>query len=232
MNPTPNDEQIMWRVQAHDDPDAFTELVRRWRAPILRLCQRLLTDSHRAEDITQETFTRVFVHRRRYQPKSKFSTYLWRIALNLCHDEQRKLSRRLKHESTGSNPPAAFEVEQEPDDLPSPDRAAVLRESALAVRNAVHTLPEPLRTVLVLRHYEGLKLREIAEVLGIPEGTAKSRMAEALNTLRRCLEDQTTVRVQHRSALAQNNATKPQSSYDEPPVTRNLDVVPLPGGLA
>src|SRR5262245_43851913 len=88
------DEQAMWRVQMHDDAQAFAQLVSRWEQPIQRLCTRMLDDQHRAEDLTQEAFARVFARRKEYQPNGKFSTFLWRVALNLCYDELRRLKRR------------------------------------------------------------------------------------------------------------------------------------------
>src|SRR5687768_3488915 len=91
---TITDEQAMWRVKMEDDPQAFARLVERWQGPIQRLCARMLGDAHRAEDLTQEAFVRVFARRKDYEPVSRFSTFLWRIALNLCYDELRKIKRR------------------------------------------------------------------------------------------------------------------------------------------
>src|SRR5688572_29212 len=89
-----SDEQAMWRVKMDDDPQAFARLVDRWEKPIQRLCVRMLGDAHRAEDLTQEAFVRVFARRKDYEPAGKFSTFLWRIALNLCYDELRRIKRR------------------------------------------------------------------------------------------------------------------------------------------
>src|SRR5437867_8188319 len=72
------DEQAMWRVQAQDDTAAFAELVRRWQKPIQSLCARMTGDVHRAEDLAQETFTRLFAQRKKYQSSGKFSSYIWR----------------------------------------------------------------------------------------------------------------------------------------------------------
>src|SRR5215472_8843481 len=92
-----SDEQAMWRVQQADDEAAFALLVRRWEGPIQRLCERMTGDAHAAEDLAQETFVRVFAGRKEYQPDGKFSTWLWRIALNLCYDELRRRQRREKN---------------------------------------------------------------------------------------------------------------------------------------
>jgi RNA polymerase sigma-70 factor (ECF subfamily) len=183
-----SDEQAMWRVQMHDDASAFAELVRRWQEPVQRLCTRMTGDSHRAEDLTQEAFTRVFARRKVYQASSKFSTYLWRVALNLCYDELRR-TRRYQVVSFDAEPTgtAADRVDEPVAQEPGPADAALASEQAELVRQALLRLPESHRSVIVLRHYHDLKFREIAEVLGIPEGTVKSRTMEALGQLARLL---------------------------------------------
>src|ERR1700743_1334473 len=89
-----SDEQAMWRVKMDDDAQAFAQLVRRWEKPIQSLCARMVGDAHRGEDLTQEAFARVFAGRKDYQASEKFSTFLWRVALNLCYDDLRKTGRR------------------------------------------------------------------------------------------------------------------------------------------
>ena len=183
-----SDEQSMWRVQTEDDERAFALLVRRWEGPIQRLCLRMTGDAHRGEDLTQETFVRVFAKRKDYQPNGKFSTWLWRIALNLCYDELRRRQRREEFslDDAGGEPLAVMEAVAAPE--PAPDKSLAQRERGELVRRALMRLPESYRVVLVLRHYEDLKFREIAEVLGVPEGTVKSRMAEALTQMGRMLK--------------------------------------------
>jgi RNA polymerase sigma-70 factor, ECF subfamily len=178
------DEQAMWRVKMDDDAEAFADLVARWEKPIQRLCARMLGDIHRGEDLTQEAFARVFARRKNYEPTSKFSTFLWRVALNLCYDELRKINRRGEFsldESSANDDAPPLEVLDSTE--PGPDSRLVAHERAETVRRALLELSEPYRVVVVLRHYEGLKFREIADVLAIPEGTVKSRMAEALSQL-------------------------------------------------
>jgi RNA polymerase sigma-70 factor (ECF subfamily) len=180
-----SDEQAMWRVQMQDDAEAFALLVERWETPILNLCTRMLGDSHRGEDLSQEAFVRVFAKRKEYEPRGKFSTFLWRVALNLCYDELRKRERR--RETVLAFDGEESELIVAADELP-PDVALARGEAAERVRRALMKIPETYRSVLVLRHYEDLKFREIAEVLGIPEGTVKSRMAEGLSQMARLLE--------------------------------------------
>lgn len=180
---TVSDEQAMWRVQMNDDADAFALLVERWEAPIQNLCTRMLGDRHRGEDLSQEAFSRLFARRKDYVASGKFSTFLWRVALNLCYDELRKRERRNEVDLAEESEHASAAVV----DHATPDLAMARRETADLVRVALLKLPETYRSVLVLKHYEGLKFREIAEVLGIPEGTVKSRTAEALAQMSRLL---------------------------------------------
>jgi len=184
-----NDEQLMWRVKLDDDASAFARLVERWQKPIERLCFRMTGDVHRAEDLTQTAFTRVFTRRAEWEPTGKFSTFLWRVALNLCHDDLRRQQRRGEFsldaliELNSAKAEEGFVAGE-----PTPDAQAESQERGELVRRALAELPAHYREVVVLRHYEGLKFREIGDVLGIPEGTVKSRMAEALGQLTRLLK--------------------------------------------
>ena len=181
------DEQAMWRVQTQDDHRAFAQLVDRWTGPIRDLCCRMTGDVHRGEDLKQETFARIFEKRRSYRQSGRFSTWLWRVALNVCYDELRRARRReeVPLEVEGEE---GFVSNEGPTGNASPDLHLVAREESELVRQALLRLPEIYRTVLVLRHYESLKLAKIAEVLEIPEGTVNSRMAEGLARLSRILE--------------------------------------------
>src|SRR6185503_9436792 len=171
-----SDEQAMWRVQMQDDAEAFALLVERWEGPIQNLCTRMLGDAHRGEDLAQEAFARVFARRKDYEPRGRFSTFLWRVALNLCYDELRRRERRRETELDLEEPGYVSE------ELP-PDVSLAREETADRVRHALMKVSETYRSVLILRHYEDLKFREIADVLDIPEGTVKSRMAEGLSQL-------------------------------------------------
>ena len=182
------DEQAMWRVQMNDDHQAFARLVARWEKPIFRLCARLTGDIHRGEDLKQEAFSKVFAKRKDYRATSKFSTWLWRIALNLCYDELRRRQRLAKQlvdigleEQHVATPEFASEQ-------PGPDLRLVQQEENEAIRKALLSLDEELRTVVVLRFCEGLKFREIAELLDLPESTVHSKTAAGLARLARIIE--------------------------------------------
>jgi RNA polymerase sigma-70 factor (ECF subfamily) len=90
-----SDEQAMWRVHAQGDAAAFAQLMRRWEKPIQNLCARMTGDAHHAQDMAQDVFARVFAKRAEYKPTAKFSTWIWRIALNRSYDELRRRRLRL-----------------------------------------------------------------------------------------------------------------------------------------
>jgi RNA polymerase sigma-70 factor (ECF subfamily) len=178
--PAMSDEQAMRQLRLGGDHAAFAELMRRWERPIRRLCIRMTCDEHRGEDLAQEAFARVFAKRRQFQEGAKFSTWLWRIALNLCLEDGRRRRARPAED-------AAADVDGGHRE-PAPDARAEQREQAELVRRALLRLSDDYRAVVVLREYEGLKYREIAELLDVPEGTVKWRMAQALDQLSRELK--------------------------------------------
>ena len=182
------DEEAMWRVKLHDDHQEFARLVKRWEEPIRRLCVRMVGDIHRGEDLKQEAFMKLFEKRKDYQPTGRFSTFLWRVALNLCYDELRRRQRRKEFLCAPNGDEEGHEAMEAAAEVPGPDANAAAIEEGEMVRQAVLQLPEIYRTVIVLRHYQDLKLSKIAEVLDIPEGTVNSRMAEALARLSRMLQ--------------------------------------------
>jgi len=184
-----SDEQAMGRVQSHDDAHAFAQLVGRWETPIQRLCSRMLGDPHRGEDLAQDTFARLFAKRKEYQPTGRFSTFLWRIAVNLCYDELRRRKRRPETTFDEDNLDDSNSLAQAQGvgSQAGPDALLSQQEEGEIIRQAVLGLSDTYRSVIILRHYENLKFREIGEVLGVPEGTVKSRMAEALTQLHRAL---------------------------------------------
>ena len=172
-----DDELLMVRVRDQDCLDSFAELFDRWNERILRLGFRLTGDWQDAEDTTQEVFGKIYWNRKRYQANARFGTYLWRIAINHARDVIRKRVRnRSKQEEFREQSRQAGGV------------GTGSTEVQDHVQQALLNLPESLREVLVLRHYEGLQFRQIAELLSIPEGTVASRMAKALRVLKQKLD--------------------------------------------
>lgn len=173
-----SDEEAMARLALEDDAQAFTFLVHRWRGAIERLCMRMLGDATGAQDAAQDVFLRLYIRRSDFDPeRGRFSSFLWRMALNRCYDELRRRRANGEHEKR------ALELMQA---VPGRDptlKAVMCSEEGVLVRRALSGLPEHYRAVLVLRHYQGMKFREIAEILEVPEGTVCSRMAEGLHLL-------------------------------------------------
>ena len=177
MESTSIDDDLMKRVRM-GSREAFLQLIRRWQGRLLRFFLLLGADWHAAEDCVQETFLRVFRYRSRFRPMGKgFRTLLFRIGRNVSADYHRKRRRT----EVVIPFPAALEGE-----LRIEDPVQVWNES-LDARTAVRSLPDRLRAVVILNIYEGLSYREIAEVLGIPRGTVKSRMHHALARIREVL---------------------------------------------
>jgi RNA polymerase sigma-70 factor (ECF subfamily) len=171
---TLSDHELMHRSRL-GDPTAFDELVRRWENPIGRVVARLLGTGSEVEDVCQEVFLRVLRAKDRYQESGAFSTWLYRIALNLARDTLRRRKRwswlpLADQELKSPAPPAAHDFDR--------------RELGRQVELALAALPEPLREVLVLKHFGQLTLAEIALVAGLPTSTIKSRVQTALERLR------------------------------------------------
>jgi len=183
-----SDEDLMARV-AEEDERAFPELVRRYQGRVMNLISRVLNDRECADDLAQEVFVRVFVHRRNYRRGSKFSTWLFTIAANLAKNEIRRRVRRRNWFSLDAM------IEQFSDGTIQLADRSEGRESRLEreqlqqeVGRAITTIPEKYRLSLVLRDIEGLSYEEIADVLNIPGGTVRSRINRARSMLKRKLQ--------------------------------------------
>jgi RNA polymerase sigma-70 factor (ECF subfamily) len=153
------------------DTASFEEVVRRWQGRVGRLLARL-GGAAAAPDLCQEVFLRLYTAGPRYREAGAFTTWMYRIALNVARDAGR---RRRNGMALGNH---------EPLDLSAPHDALCRREAVELVTQALAQLPDPLREVLVLRHYEGLSFEEIARLTGAPASTLKSRFAVALSRLR------------------------------------------------
>lgn len=183
-----SDEDLMARV-AEDDERAFTELVGRFRARVSNLISRVLNDRESSDDLAQEVFVRVFVHRRNYRTGSKFSTWVFTIAANLAKNEIRRRVRRRNWFSLDALTEVFSDSIIQLAD-PTEGREQVLEREQLqgAVGQAIATVPEKYRLALVLRDIEGLSYEEIADVLGVPGGTVRSRINRARSMLKRKLQ--------------------------------------------
>ena len=182
-----SDEDLMGRV-AGEDERAFSELVRRYQGRVVNLVSRVLNDRECADDLSQEVFVRVFIHRRNYRRGSKLSTWLFTIAANLAKNEIRRRVRRRNWFSLDALQEAFKDGAMLFAD-PTEGRERLLEREQLqeAVGRAIATVPEKYRLALVFRDIEGLSYEEIAQVLGIPGGTVRSRINRARSMLKRKL---------------------------------------------
>ena len=173
------DESLMLRV-GKGDRQAFDEIVRRYGSKMINLAYQITGDRDLAEDIGQETFFRAYRSAPRYREISKFSTWLYTIAINLCRNELRKRKFRIF-----SLEGMAEREEDEKiridivDDRLKPDAELERKELGRMIRKAIASLPEKFRTPLVLRDIQGLAYDEIGRILNLPEGTVKSRINRA-----------------------------------------------------
>ena len=183
-----SDEDLMARV-AEEDERAFSELVRRYQGRVMNLVGRVLNDRECADDLAQEVFVRVFVHRRNYRRGSKLSTWIFTIAVNLAKNEIRRRVRRRNWFSLD----ALQEVLRDSamvlaDTTEGRERTLEREQMQELIARAIATVPEQYRMALVLRDIEGLAYEEIAQVLGIPGGTVRSRINRARSMLKRKLK--------------------------------------------
>jgi RNA polymerase sigma-70 factor, ECF subfamily len=170
------DPELMAR-SSEDRPRAFEVLVRRHQQTLVNFF-RAMGVYNDAEDLAQVTFVRVFRYRRRYRPTAKFTTFLYMIARQVRIDALRRAKRNetLTRKLTENADAADNETRSGCTDRPDVDRA-------------LDRLTPAMRSVVVLNFYQGLKYEEIGEVLGIPTGTVKSRMFQALRHLRQALDE-------------------------------------------
>jgi RNA polymerase sigma-70 factor (ECF subfamily) len=187
MRNTPN-EDLMRRIAAGDKP-AFEALVHRHQRPVLNFIFRFIGDRDEAEDLTQEVFLRVWKSAGTYKPRAKFTTWLYRIAHNLCINKQRSL--RIRSWFTASEPAshprkssAAFISRAGLIDT-TPENDLIQRELIQQIRKALDGLPTSQRVALILKIYNGLSYQEISQIIGRSVSAVDSLLIRAKNNLRK-----------------------------------------------
>jgi len=179
METLSTDEVIVQRALG-GDAEAFGELVRRWERRIFALTYGLLGREEDARDATQDTFLAAFRNLRGFRGEARVSSWLHRIAVNQCLTRQRRAKVRNESalEEEGDNTGGfAAPIEYSPANL------AEGRQRTVAVRRALNGLPMELRQVVVMKEFEELTFREIAEALDLPLSTVKSRLYTGLKQL-------------------------------------------------
>jgi RNA polymerase sigma-70 factor (ECF subfamily) len=176
------DEELVAR-SIGGDAESFNELILRWERPIYALAYRTIGREEDARDVCQETFLRAFRALPGFRGQAKFSSWLYRIALNLCRDWIRR-ERRAQVVQAPENVDllelaSALEPSETVEDL------VTRKDLARAVERAMASLPEEQRTAIVLKEYHGLTFQEIADLVGCPLSTVKTRLYQGLMVLRR-----------------------------------------------
>jgi RNA polymerase sigma-70 factor, ECF subfamily len=183
-----SDQDLMAKVQA-GDPEAFGVLAQRHKEWLTRLLYHLFWNREEAEDGAQEVLLRLWLARRTYQATANLRTFLFTIARNYWHNRSTRVIRRSPVVSLEDQfgPNARRVIEALADESPTPEHLILQRLEQHRLRQAINQLPEKQRLVLVMSHFLDMRYAEIGETLGIPEGTVKSRMATAVQSLRRVL---------------------------------------------
>lgn len=185
-------QQSLIRAAQQGDQAAFERLVRAHDADVLRLAMSLLRSPEDARDVYQEAFLRVWRNLRRFRFDSSFESWLYRIVANLCLDVLRKRKiRRQVSPVTGNGQAATDLLETVPEARAETDplRALFSREVQERIRSALEGLSSRERLVFELRHFHGMRLKEIGEVLGASEEAAKNCLFRATQKMRRALGD-------------------------------------------
>lgn len=189
----PSDEELLRRFN-DGDADAFEVLVRRYERPLYNFILRSVRRRERADELLQDVFLKVVQRSNDFKGNSKLSTWLYTIARNLCIDHSRKMVFR-RHKSLDA-PSRSGEDDEGPSLLDrtaaaelGADRRTIAHDLSARITVAVEELPEEQKEVFLMRQVQGMAFKEIADVIGVPENTVKSRMRYALERLQRALEE-------------------------------------------
>ena len=182
-------EDLMARI-AKGDGDAFEILVDRHQASVLNLIYRFIGDRTQAKDLAQEVFFRVWQSAKSYEPKAKFTTWLYRITANLCFNELKSSRRKKWLQFLRSDGDREVQTEEDfPNGSPSPEDLLLAKERSRQVADALQSLPENQRMALVLKRYDDLSYEEIAQIIGCSVSAVESLLARAKRTLQEKLKN-------------------------------------------
>ena len=177
------DSELVARAAAGDG-SAFHALVERHRAMVYRLAYQFAGNHFDAEDIAQDVFIKVFRSLDRFRHDAQLTSWLYRIVMNACIDHRRR------HAPAGWAPfteDAELRMANTPEDGPGPEAQAYCGQLGDVLEAEIARLPPGQRLVFTMRHHEGLKLSEIADALGLAEGTVKRQLHAAVHRLRAAL---------------------------------------------
>jgi RNA polymerase sigma-70 factor (ECF subfamily) len=179
---TRTDEELV-ALSIGGDAESFNQLVLRWERPIYALAYRTIGREEDARDVCQETFLRAFRALPGFRGQAKFSSWLYRIALNLCRDWIRRERRAPVVQAPEDVDLVELAAAAEPSE--SIEDLVARKDLTRRVERAMALLPEEQRTAIVLKEYHGLTFQEIADLAGCPLSTVKTRLYQGLTVLRR-----------------------------------------------
>jgi RNA polymerase sigma-70 factor, ECF subfamily len=185
------DVQLMLRFQK-GEVGAFQQLFQKYSSSVVNFAFHFLGNRARAEEIAQEVFLQVYRWQTKYEPKAKFSTWLFKIAHNHCLNEVRKGEYRVSIESLGPQEDAGGDERERqlPDTNPSKgEDIFAAKQTAKRIEKILRRVPETQRTALMLSRLEGMSYQEVAEVLGVTEKAVKSLVFRATQSLKDGLKD-------------------------------------------
>jgi len=184
---TSTDEELVAR-SISGDTESFNELILRWERPIYALAYRTIGREEDARDVCQETFLRAFRALPGFRGQAKFSSWIYRIALNLCRDWIRR--QRRAPVSQIPEDMDLGELAAQPGASETVEDLVIRRQLTGLVESAMSTLPEEQRTAIILKEYHGMTFQEIADLQGCPLSTVKTRLYQGLSVLRKRLEEE------------------------------------------
>jgi RNA polymerase sigma-70 factor (ECF subfamily) len=187
----PSDETDLIRAAQRGDEDAFEQLVRAYDQSVLRVAMNLLRSPDEASDAYQEAFLKVFRNIRQFRFDCSFHTWLYRIVTNICLDRLRRRKVRKEESATVETPEGSVDrIATMPEHAPAanPERQTWNRELSGRIHAALNELTPRERTVFELRHYEGLRLKAIGDIIGTSEDAAKNCLFRATQKMRSSLE--------------------------------------------
>jgi RNA polymerase sigma-70 factor (ECF subfamily) len=169
------------------DKNSYARLVDTYSERIINYLARMTGSRYEAEELAQETFVRAYLALRSYKPQFKFSTWLFKIATNLCINHLKKRKRFTQIDDYQDQEGRSVWVIPDPRSYGNPLLETQSRELQRQIQKAINQLPSAYRTVVILRHVHGLSYQEIVTVTGLPMGTVKSRLGRGRTRLTTCL---------------------------------------------
>lgn len=185
------EELRLIQLAQRGDRDAFDRLVRLYDQHVLRLVMKVVQSPEEAKDLYQDVFLKVYRSLGRFRFESRFSTWLYRIVMNVCFDHLRRQKSHEEVQVPASEDDQVDYFQSVPDDQPvrNPERSLRSSEIRARIQKALERLGPRERMVFELRHFQGMKLRAIGELCGTSEETAKNSLFRATRKLRLELND-------------------------------------------